>query len=177
MLTLANFFLMLTGMMVKLMGDLAGLLGVAVEAVAEVTVEAAAQVLRGHGVMRLPGAEPRVVAEAGQRVGAGAGAGAGAILETAVLAAAGAVALLVAVGMRKQPLSLGLLGPTQGTQSTKALQGRILGMTMRTTLTTRMTITWKMGRWKRLILITHPAHKKTNLLHIVLCTMAKLVVR
>ena len=175
MLTLANFFLMLTGMMVKLMGDLAGLLGVAVEAVAEVTVEAAAQVLRGHGVMRLPGAEPRVVAEAGQRVGAGAGAGA--ILETAVLAAAGAVALLVAVGMRKQPLSLGLLGPTQGTQSTKALQDRILTMTMRTTLTTRMTIRWKMGRWKRLILITHPAHKKTNLLHIVLCTMAKLVVR
>ena len=173
MLTLANFVLMLTGMMVKLMGDLAGLLGVAVEAVAEVTVEAAAQVLKGHDVMRLPVAGPRVVAEAGQRVGAGAGA----ILETAVLAAAGAVALLVAVGMRKQPVALGLLGLTQGTQSTKALQGRILGMTMRTTLSTRMTITWKMGRWKRLILIAHPAHKMTNLLHIVLCTMAKLVVR
>ncbi|KAG2598387.1 hypothetical protein PVAP13_5KG358300 [Panicum virgatum] len=88
-----------------------------------------------------------------------------------------AVALLVAVGMRKQPVALGLLGLTQGTQSTKALQDRILTMTMRTTLTTRMTIRWKMGRWKRLILITHPAHKMTNLLHIVLCTMAKLVVR
>ena len=153
--------------MLKPMGDLASPLGVAVEAVAEVTVEAAAQVLKGHDVMRLP--------VAGQRVGAEAGAGA--ILETAMLAAAGAGALLVAVGMRKQPVALGLLGLTQGTQSTKALQGRILGMTMRTTLTTRMTITWKMGRWKRLILITHPAHKKTNLLHIVLCTMAKLVVR
>ena len=175
MLTLANFFLMLTGMMLKPMCDLAGPLGVAVEAVAEVTVEAAAQVLKGHDVMRLPVAGPRVVAEAGQRVGAEAGAGA--ILETAMLAAAGAVALLVAVGMRKQPVALGLLGLTQGTQSTKALQDRILTMTMRTTLTTRMTITWKMGRWKRLILIAHPAHKMTNLLHIVLCTMAKLVVR
>lgn len=113
--------------MVKLMGDLADLLGVAVEAVAEVTVEAVAQVLRGHGVMRLHVAGPRVAVEAGLRVGAGAGAGA--ILETAVLAAAGAVVLLVVVGMKQLLLSLGLLGLTQGTQSTKALQGPSLGMT------------------------------------------------
>lgn len=104
--------------MVKLMGDLAGLPGDAVEAAAGVTVEAVAQVLREHGVMRLHAAGPRVVV--------GAGAGARAILETAMLAVAGAVALLVVVGMRQLLLSLGLLGLTQGT---KALQGPSLGMT------------------------------------------------
>lgn len=89
--------------MVKLTGDLAGLLGAAAEVVAEVTVEVVAQVLRGPAVMRLPVAGPRVVAEAGLR------AGVGAIVETTVLAVAGAVALLLAAGMKRLLLFLGLL--------------------------------------------------------------------
>lgn len=112
--------------MVKLMGDLAGLLGAAVEAVAEVTVEVVAQVLRGHAAMRLPVAGPRVVAEAGLRVGAGVGA----MVESTVIAAAGAVALWLAAGMKKLLLFLGLLGLTQGKHSTKALQDLTLGMNL-----------------------------------------------
>lgn len=165
MLTL-HFFVMLTGMtLVKLMGDLVGLLEVAVKAVAEVTVEAVAQVLRGHAVMRLDVVGPR------------AGAGAGAIIETIMLAAAGAAAQLLALGLKRLLLSQGLLGQTRGTQSTKALQDPTLGMIMLTTLTTRMTITWKMGRWEGLILITRPAHRMIGLLHIVLCTMVKPMAR
>ena len=120
MLTLTDFFVMLTGMtLVKLMGDLVGLLEVAVEAVAKVTVEAVAQVPRGHAVMKLD--------VAGLRAGVGAGAGA---IETIVLAAARVAALLLAVGMKRLLLFQDLLGLTRGMQSTKALQDLTLWMTM-----------------------------------------------
>jgi hypothetical protein len=99
---------MLTGMtLVKLMGDLVGLL--------EVAVEVVAQAPRGHTIMKLGVAE--------------AGAGAEAV-ETFVLAAARVTALLLAVGMKRLLLFQDLLNLTWGMQSTKALQDLTLGMTM-----------------------------------------------
>lgn len=115
------FFVILTGMtLVKLMGDLVGLLEVAAEAVAEVTVEAVAQVPRGHADMKLD--------VAGLRVAAAVGAGA---IETIVLAAARVAAQLLAVSMKRLLLLFQVLvGLTRGMQSTKALQNLTLWMTM-----------------------------------------------
>jgi hypothetical protein len=89
-----------------------------------------------------------------------------------MLAAAGVVALLLVAGMKR----LMLRGMTRCIKSIKALQEPTLPMTRWTTLTTRMTVTWKMGRWKGWILIALLAHLMTNLLLTVL-SMVKLGAR
>ena len=106
----------------NLMEGLADLVEVAVEAVAGVIVIGTAQVLRGHAAMKCR------LAVAG--LGVGAEAGAGVTLGTVVLAAAGAVALVLAVGLKGVLLALGLHVLTRGTQSTKVRQKNTVQMTI-----------------------------------------------
>ena len=148
------------GMTMVMMDGLAGLGEVAVGAVAEVTVIGIAEVLRGHAVIAVAGP------------GVGAEAGAGATLGTVVLAAAGAVALVLAVGMKEALLALGLHCQTLGTVSAKEHQKLTHQETIQTTQTRKMTDTQRMGRWERLISIGRLLHK-TSLAHIVLLTMEK----
>jgi hypothetical protein len=133
--------------MVYLMDGLVGLVEVAVEAVAGVTV--AAQAPRGAAMTcRLAEAGLEVGAEAGVGTGteAGAGAGAGATQGTVVPAAAGVVALVLDVGL-KEELALDLHVLTLATWlSTKAHPKLNLQMIIGTTPTRKMTITWRMRR-------------------------------
>jgi hypothetical protein len=154
---------MLTGMMMELMDGPVGLLEVVAEAVAEVSVIGTSAVLRGHAAMmwRLDVAGQRAVAEAG----------AGVTADTVMLAVAGVVALLLATGMKRLMLFLGQRGMTQCIKGIKALQEPTLPMTTRTSLTTRMNVSWK--GW---ILITLLAHLKT-IPPLTVLSMAKLVIR
>ena len=160
---------------------LAGLLEVAAEALAGVTVIGAAQAPRDGAMMcRLAVAGLEVGAGAGAGAGAetraGTGAGAGVTLGIVVLAAAGVVALALDAGL-KEELALGLHVLTLPTQwRRKAHPMLTLQMTTRAAVSTlQMTIRRRMGRWERLIWIGRPVRRSrmTSLLHIVLCIMAK----
>lgn len=171
--------LMLAGMITV---GLAGLLEVAAEALAGVTVIGAAQAPRDGAMMcRLAvaglevGAEAGAGAGAGTRAGTGAGAGARVTLGIVVLAAAGVVALALDAGL-KEELALGLHVLTLPTQWRRKAHLLTLQMTTGAAVSTlQMTIRRRMGRWERLIWIGRPVRRSrmTSLLHIVLCIMAK----
>jgi hypothetical protein len=170
-------FLMRAGMIVVYLTDgLAGLVEVAVEAVAGATVIGVAQAQRGAAMMcRLAEAELEVGAEAGTgtEAEAGAGAGAGVTLGTVVPAAVGVIALVLDVGL-KEGLALDLHVLTLAMWwSTKAHPKSSLQMIIGITLTRKMTITWRMRRLERLIWIARPVRRMTNLLHTALFIMAK----
>jgi hypothetical protein len=174
-------FLMRAGMIVVYLTDgLAGLVEVAVEAVAGATVIGVAQAQRGAAMMcRLAEAELEVGAEAGTgteaEAEAGAGAGAGVTLGTVVPAAVGVIALVLDVGL-KEGLALDLHVLTLAMWwSTKAHPKSSLQMIIGITLTRKMTITstWRMRRWERLIWIARPVRRMTNLLRTALFIMAK----
>jgi len=158
-----------------LMDGLAGLLEVAVEAVAGVIVIGVAQAPRGAGMTCRAEAGLEVGAEV--ETGTEAEAGAGVTLGTAVPAAAGVVALVLDVGLI-EGLALDLHILTLATQwSTKAHPKSTLQTIIGTTLARKMTIAWRMGRWGRLILIARPVRRMTSLLRTALFITAKTAVQ